>query len=76
MIVKKRLGEMLVESKLLTEEQLGQALVEQKKAGLRLGQYISRQGIVSEGVIVDVLSKQLKIEKYRSERRGASSRSP
>jgi type IV pilus assembly protein PilB len=64
MIIKKKLGEMLVESKLLTEEQLNHALVEQKKAGLRLGQYISRQGILSENLIVDVLSKQLKIEKY------------
>ncbi len=65
MIIKKRLGEMLVESKLLTEEQLKQALAEQKKAGLRLGQYLNRQGIVSDNMIVDVLSKQLKIEKYR-----------
>jgi type IV pilus assembly protein PilB len=64
MIAKKKLGELLVESKLLTEEQLGQALTEQKKAGLRLGQYISRQGILSDHQIVDVLSKQLKIEKY------------
>ncbi len=64
MIVKKKLGEMLVESKLLTEEQLTQALAEQKKAGLKLGQYICRQGILSDNKIVDVLSRQLKIEKY------------
>jgi type IV pilus assembly protein PilB len=43
MIVKKRLGEMLVESRLLTEEQLKHALAEHRKAGLKLGQYISRQ---------------------------------
>jgi type IV pilus assembly protein PilB len=64
MTVKKRLGEMLVESKLLTEEQLRQALVEHRKAGLKLGQYISRQGILNENQIVDMLSKQLKIQKY------------
>jgi type IV pilus assembly protein PilB len=51
MIVKKRLGEMLVESRLISEEQLKQALAEHKKVGLKLGQFISRQGM-------------LKIEKY------------
>ena len=64
MIVKKRLGEMLVESKLLTDEQLKQALAEHKKAGLKLGQYVSRQGMLNENQIVDMLSKQLKIDKY------------
>ncbi|MEI7637192.1 MAG: ATPase, T2SS/T4P/T4SS family [Syntrophus sp. (in: bacteria)] len=64
MIVKKRLGEMLVESKLLTQEQLKNAIAEHKKAGLKLGQYISRQGIINENQIVDLLSKQLKIENY------------
>jgi len=64
MIVKKRLGDMLVESKLLTEEQLKQALTEHKKAGLKLGQFLSRQGVINENQIVDALSRQLKIEKY------------
>jgi len=67
MIVKKKLGEMLVEAGYLTEEQLKQALVEHKKAGLKLGQYVNRQGIVNEHQIVDLLSKQLKIEKYHPE---------
>ena len=53
MIVKKRLGEMLIERKLLTEGQLKQALVEQRKAGLRLGQYLTRQGILNENQIVE-----------------------
>ncbi len=55
---------MLVESNLITKEQLKQALSDHKKAGLKLGQYISRQGMLNEGQIVDMLSKQLKIEKY------------
>jgi len=55
---------MLVESRFLTEEQLKSALVEQKKAGLKLGQYLNRQGLVSESQIVALLSAQLKIEKY------------
>lgn len=64
MKIKKRLGEMLVENDLLTEEQLAKALVDQKKAGLKLGQYLARQGIVNEQSIIDLLSKQLKIQKY------------
>ena len=68
MIAKKRLGELLIESKLLTEEQLKQALAEQKKAGLKLGQYIIRKGLLNENQIVDMLSKQLKIEKYHPDK--------
>ncbi len=55
---------MLVESKLLTDEQLKRALVEHKKAGLKLGQYINRQGMLSETQVVHMLSKQLKIDTY------------
>jgi type IV pilus assembly protein PilB len=68
MIAKKRLGELLVENKLLTEEQLKQALAEQKRAGLKLGQYITRKGMLNENQIVDMLSQQLKIEKYHPDR--------
>ena len=64
MKIKKRLGEMLVENGLLTEEQLTKSLADQKKAGLKLGQYLTRQGIVNEQSIIDLLSKQLKIKRY------------
>ena len=64
MKIKKRLGEMLVENNLLTEDQLTKALVDQKKAGLKLGLYLTRQGIVNEQAIIDLISKQLKIQKY------------
>lgn len=64
MRIKKRLGEMLIESGLLTDEKLKEALVEQKKVGLKLGQYLTRQGIVNEQQIIDMLSQQLKIQKY------------
>jgi type IV pilus assembly protein PilB len=64
MKIRKRLGEMLVENGLLTEEQLIKSLVDQKKAGLKLGQYLTRQGIVNEQSIIDLLSKQLKIQRY------------
>ena len=53
---------MLVEAGLLTEEQLDQSLKGLKKTELRLGQYLIIQGIVSEQQIMDLLSKQLKID--------------
>ncbi|MCG6533405.1 MAG: GspE/PulE family protein [Syntrophales bacterium LBB04] len=68
MIIKKRLGEMLVESKLLTAEKLEKALADQKNSGLKLGQFLTRQGIVSEMQIVDMLCVQLKIGRYHPDR--------
>lgn len=65
---RKRLGEMLVENGILTEEKLEQALIEQKKTGLKLGQYLTRQGVVNEQQIIDLLSQQLKIQKYHPEK--------
>ncbi len=53
-----------MEERLLTEEQLNKALAEQSKAGLKLGQFLMRQGIISENQIVDILGRQLKLKKY------------
>jgi type IV pilus assembly protein PilB len=62
--IKKKLGEMLIEELLLTEEQLRKALSGQEKAGLKLGQYLFQQGMVSEQQIVDVLCRQLRLKRY------------
>ena len=48
----------------MTEFQLNQAVLNQKKSRLRLGQYLTREGVVSESQIVDLISRQLRIEKY------------
>ncbi len=61
---KKRLGEMLIEEGLISEDQLKEALVEHKRAGLKLGEYLIQKGVVRESQIIDMLSRQLKIEKY------------
>ena len=65
---RKKLGEILVEGGLLTQEQLEKALPYQKKSKLKLGQFLVREGIVSEPQIVDLVSSQLKLEKYRPDR--------
>jgi type IV pilus assembly protein PilB len=56
---RKKLGEILVEGGLLTQEQLEKALPYQKKSNLKLGQFLVREGIVSESQIVDLVSSQL-----------------
>jgi type IV pilus assembly protein PilB len=61
----KKLGEILVDGGLLDVKQLEQALPYQKKSNLKLGQFLVREGIVSESQIVDLVSSQLKLEKYR-----------
>ena len=64
MKIKKKLGEMLVEGNLLTGEQLKEALSEHKRDGMKLGQFLVRKGLLNENNLVNLLSSQLKIEKY------------
>lgn len=61
---KKKLGEMLVEAGLLTEDQLKQAVIDHKRNNLKLGQYLVREGIISGSQIADIISRQMKISKY------------
>ncbi|MCP4631014.1 MAG: Flp pilus assembly complex ATPase component [bacterium] len=68
MRTRKKIGEILVEGGLLTQKQLEKALPYQKKSNLKLGQFLVREGIVSESQIVDLVSNQLRIEKYRSDK--------
>ncbi len=55
----------MIEGGLLTQKQLETALPFQKKSNLKLGQFLVQQGIVSESQIVDLVSTQLRLEKYR-----------
>ena len=64
----KKLGGMLLEAGLMTEFQLNQAVLNQGKSRLRLGQYLIREGVVSESQIVDLISRQLRIAKYDAAR--------
>ena len=56
---KKRLGDFLLEEGLIDRFQLQAALSEQKKWGGRLGKHLIELGILSEEVLVKVLSKLL-----------------
>lgn len=58
---KKRLGELLVESGLITQAQLQEALKAQKQSGERLGKALVNLGFVTEQDIINVLEFQLGI---------------
>lgn len=59
---------MLKEAGLLTEEQLQKALRDHRKTNMKLGQYLVREGIVSESKLVDVVSQQTRVKKYSSDK--------
>jgi type IV pilus assembly protein PilB len=62
--LRKKLGELIVEAGLLTREQLDVILVEQRKSGLKLGQFLIQRGHLKEQQIVELVSRQLRIEVY------------
>ena len=63
--LKKRLGDILIEERLLTSEQLSQALYEQRRTGKPLAVILIHSGLVSEEDIVITLSEQLGIPHLR-----------
>ncbi len=58
---RRRLGELLVEATLISEDQLKAALIEQKKWGGRLGRTLVEMGFVTESSMVAVLAAQLQL---------------
>lgn len=58
---KKRLGDILVESGKITEDQLQEILKKQKTSGKRLGEILIEEKILTEDDIIDVLEIQLGI---------------
>jgi type IV pilus assembly protein PilB len=61
MLKRRKIGELLVETGLLTSRQLEQALLTQEKSGERLGKVLIRLGYVRERDIIEVLEFQLGI---------------
>jgi len=61
---RKRLGEILIDGGLISDAQLEEALSELKSSGLKLGEYLTHNGIVSENAIVDAIASQMNLKKY------------
>lgn len=56
-----RLGDLLVQHKIISEKQLEQALAEQKRSGHKLGRVLVQLGHVSEDDLLDFLGRQLDV---------------
>ena len=57
-----RLGDCLIQKGMITDEQLGEALVKQKENGTKLGETIVEMGFVTENDMIDILVEQLGID--------------
>lgn len=57
--LRKRLGQMLVEAGLLSEDDVNEAYVEAQQAGVRMGEYIVQKGLVTPEALALALSTQL-----------------
>jgi MSHA biogenesis protein MshE len=58
---KVRLGELLLEQKVISQDQLTAALAEQKRSGRKLGRVLTDLGFVREETLHEVLAKHLQI---------------
>lgn len=57
-----RMGDLLVAAGAITEEQLQEALALQKEKGQKLGETLLKEGIISQELLVAVLTQQLGVE--------------
>ena len=62
---KKRLGDVLLEQELITEEQLRECVVVQRKSGANLASILVERGYLNEEDLVITLSEQLGIPHIR-----------
>lgn len=67
--MRKRLGDILQDHGLITDQQLAVALEEQKVTGSRLGKTLVRLNLVTPSQVADALSEHLKIERVNLARR-------
>jgi type IV pilus assembly protein PilB len=59
--LRKRLGQMLVEAGLLTEQDVDEAYVEAQNVGIRMGEYVVQKGLVTAEALALTLSTQFGI---------------
>lgn len=57
-----RIGDLLIQNQLITDEQLGEALASQKKSGKKLGRALIDLGFIEEDKMLGLLSQQLGVQ--------------
>ncbi len=56
-----RIGDLLIEHKIISQDQLNSALADQKKSGRKLGRVLVENGFLSEDQLLNFLARQLNI---------------
>ena len=56
-----RIGDLLIEHKIISQDQLNSALADQKKSGRKLGRVLIENGYLTEDQLLDFLARQLNI---------------
>lgn len=64
MAIRKRLGEILIDEGLISDDELQTALSGMKESGLKLGEHLNQKGVVSENAIVEAIASQMNLKKY------------
>ncbi|PKK82220.1 MAG: type II secretion system protein GspE [candidate division Zixibacteria bacterium HGW-Zixibacteria-1] len=64
---RKKVGDILIEKGLITNEQLETALKEQEKTGRKIGQILVESGMITETELIDTISERLKIPRISLE---------
>ncbi|QTA86706.1 Putative general secretion pathway II protein, GspE-like [Desulfonema magnum] len=59
---------MLVDIGLLNNEDLEKALINQKKTNMKLGEFLVQEGLVSDPQMLNIISEQLGVKKYRPDK--------
>ena len=62
-MIKKKIGDVLVDKGLISEKQLHEALREQAVSGKRLGEILGQQGLITELQLITAISERLSIPK-------------
>ena len=58
MVIRERMGRLLLEAQLVSEDQIQEALQVQRSKGIRLGSILVGMGAVSEAILLEFLSQQ------------------
>jgi type IV pilus assembly protein PilB len=64
MIKVERLEKILIDANILTQDQLQQAIAEQKGSGLDFGRYLTQSGLIGESELADIISHEAKVKRY------------
>ncbi|MCX6826570.1 MAG: ATPase, T2SS/T4P/T4SS family [candidate division Zixibacteria bacterium] len=62
-MIRKKIGDIIIEKGLITSAQLAEALKEQEKSGLKVGQILVTNGLITEDQLMEAVSERLQIPK-------------